>query len=371
MELRSQSDAPALHKDATTTGRVLRHAAQQHDRCGLAQRSATASAQGYARSQPPCGRTIHGRHRGIFRIGGCHVSAFLWSGESCPRAFVDGTADRASSKISGETLGPGNWESLLCSRDTVNADLYSCEASCFIVMQRPQSNSSTSHQDTKMTGHGFRHAVHQEFTCGGTRRPATVSAHSYSRALLSGLYPKRGRRPGILPSRCCPVPAFLWSRHGWPGAFVSGGKHRQRVSPRRSGGGSAGTISATLLAASAAAKTMVHRRRIELAAGTVCHPRSSQPRVLENSAPRLTIAGALCRPCPSCSGGAWRKGGLSCFKCTYSFCVAGCARGDEGPAVMAFHALRFPAASRTGASKDGKFQFRVAKHSTAILPVAE
>nr|XP_054919861.1 uncharacterized protein LOC129381213 [Dermacentor andersoni] len=89
----SQSDAPALHEDAATTGRGFHHAAQQDNRCGVALRSAAASAKGYARSQPSCGRTIHFWPPGIFPTGGSHGSAFLWSGESCPRAFVDGTAD--------------------------------------------------------------------------------------------------------------------------------------------------------------------------------------------------------------------------------------------------------------------------------------
>ncbi|XP_070385318.1 uncharacterized protein [Dermacentor albipictus] len=224
MELRSQSDAPALHKDATTTGRVLRHAAQQHDRCGLAQRSATASAQGYARSQPPCGRTIHGRHRGIFRIGGCHVSAFLWSGESCPRAFVDGTAD-------------------------------------------------------------------------------------------------------------------------------SGMDHRAD-GPCHNGRGPAGAPTASLFVPALVTKTIAHLRRNEIAAGTTPHPRRSlhQPRVVEASAHRLTIARRVRSPGQCSNGGAWRKDDVSGLKCTHSLRLAASARGVEGPAVLAIDALPRPTASTTGAS---------------------
>ncbi|XP_075534133.1 uncharacterized protein LOC142567930 [Dermacentor variabilis] len=155
-----------------------------------------------------------------------------------------------------------------------------------------------------------------------------------------------------------PVSTFLWSRHGWPRAFVNGtadsGKHRQRV--RHSGRGSAGAISAWLLAASAETKTMAHRRRNELAAGTACHRRRSlnRPRVVEASAHRLTITGALRSPGHSSSGGAWRKGDVSRFECTHSFCVAGSARGAQVPAVMAFDALPSSPASPNGACSSAR-----------------
>ncbi|XP_075534732.1 uncharacterized protein LOC142569548 [Dermacentor variabilis] len=220
-----------------------------------------------------------------------------------------------------------------------------------------------------MTGHGFRHAAQRDDTCGGTRTPATVSAHGYSRAQLSGRCTKRGWRPGILPSRGCPLSAFL--RQAWPRAFVNrtadSVKHRQRVGPRHCGRGSAGAISAWLLAASAATNAMTHRRRNKLAAGTACHPRRSlhQPRVVKASAHRLTIAGALVSPGHSSSGGAWHKRGVPRFECTHSFCMAGSARGAEGPAVMAFDApLPSSLASPTGACREDE-------PSSAVLTVAE
>ncbi|XP_075534727.1 uncharacterized protein LOC142569458 [Dermacentor variabilis] len=101
MKQRSQSDAPAVNKDGATTGRGFCRAAQQRNRCGLAQGSATASAQGYARSPPSCGGAIHGSPPGTFPTGGCHVSAFLWSGDGCPRAFVNGTADSGKQQRRG------------------------------------------------------------------------------------------------------------------------------------------------------------------------------------------------------------------------------------------------------------------------------
>ncbi|XP_075540091.1 uncharacterized protein LOC142574986 isoform X3 [Dermacentor variabilis] len=242
----SQSDAPAMHQDAATTGRGFRHAAQPDDRCGVAQRSAAASAKGYARSQPPCGRTIRGRHPGIFPTGGSHVSAFLWSGESCPRAFINGTADSS--------------------------------------------------------------------------------------------------------------------------------KQHRRGGPCHSGRESVGASTASLFPPAPVPKTVVHSRRMELAAGAAyCDTTQGfcQPRVLEASAQHLTIAAVLCSLSRCSSSGTWHKGDVRFLEYTHSFCIAASVCGVKNCAVVAFDARPWPTASTTGSSTLEDFQFHEAKHSAVILTVED
>nr|XP_054919902.1 uncharacterized protein LOC129381233 [Dermacentor andersoni] len=158
--------------------------------------------------------------------------------------------------------------------------------------------------------------------------------------------------PGVFPSGGRHVSAFHLPGDACSRVYngtAGSGKHHQGVNPRNSGRGSAGAISAWLLTPASATKTTVHRRRNELAAGTACHPGRSphQPRVVESSAHRLTIARAPRSPSPCSSGGAWRKGDASRFECTHRFCVAGSVRGFENPAVIAFDALPCPTSSTT------------------------
>ncbi|XP_070385346.1 uncharacterized protein [Dermacentor albipictus] len=212
MKQRSQSDAPATNKDGATTGRGFPHAAQPDDR--------------------------------IFPAGGSHVSAFLWSGESCPRAFVDGTADS--------------------------------------------------------------------------------------------------------------------------------GKQHRRGGPCHSGRESVGAATASLFAPASAPKRVVHSSRTQLAAGAAyCHPRRRlhQPRVLEASAHRLTIAAVLRSLSRCSSSGTWHKGDVRFLEYTHSFCIAGSACGVKNCAVVAFDARPWPAASTTRSSTRGDLQFREDKHSAVILTV--
>ncbi|XP_075534540.1 uncharacterized protein LOC142568511 [Dermacentor variabilis] len=193
-------------------------------------------------------------------------------------------------------------------------------------MHRAQYDAVALHPSYNTTDPGSQHAAPQDERSGRAQRPATVSEGVCSRSQGTRGCTKRGRDLGIFPSGGSQVPGFFRSSDDCPRAFVNGtadsGELRRRSDPCHSGRGSPRASTASLLAPLDFSKTIVHKGRNELGAGTACCDsgrRPLRPRVLEASAHRLILAATLRSPSRVSSGGAWREGDVSRFACAHSF----------------------------------------------------